>query len=164
MAQEGHWWEFICAIASPVDTRRAIPEPSFMATWLLKTEPSEYPYTALVKDGKTVWSGIANAAALIHLRKVAKGDTLLIYHTGTERQVVGLARAASGPYPDPQLDDPKRVVIDVAAGKPLPKPVTLAQFKADPLLVKTDLVKIGRLSVVPLSEAEYARVMKLAGG
>lgn len=135
-----------------------------MAPWLFKTEPSEYPYTELLRDGKTVWSGISNATALIHLRKVAKGDTILIYHTGKERQVVGLARAASGPYPDPALGDPKRVVIDVAAGKPLPTPVTLEQFKADPLLRKTDLVKIGRLSVVPLDAPQLERVMKLARG
>ncbi|MEP7027351.1 MAG: EVE domain-containing protein [Candidatus Eisenbacteria bacterium] len=135
-----------------------------MAHWLLKTEPSEYSHSDLVKDGKTVWSGIANATALIHLRKMSKGDEIVIYHTGRERRCVGLARAASGPYPDPALGDPKRVVIDIAAGKALPKPVTLEQFKSDPLLEKTDLVKIGRLSVVPLSDAAWARVRELAGG
>jgi predicted RNA-binding protein with PUA-like domain len=134
-----------------------------MATWLLKTEPTEYSFADLVKDGKTVWSGISNATALIHLRAVKKGDTLVIYHTGGERRAVGLARAASGPYADPALGDPKRVVIDVVPGKPLKAPVTLEQFKADTLLAKSDLVRIGRLSVVPLSDEQLARVLKLAG-
>ena len=134
-----------------------------MAAWILKTEPTEYSFADLTKDGKTVWSGISNATALMHLRSVKKGDTLVIYHTGGERQAVGLARALSGPYADPALGDPKRVVIDVAAGRPLAAPVTLEQFKADALLAKSDLVRIGRLSVVPLSDAQMARVLKLAG-
>ena len=135
-----------------------------MAAWILKTEPTEYAFADLVKDGTTVWSWISNATALIHLRNVAKSDTLVIYHTGKERQAVGLARAASGPYADPALADPKRVVIDVAAGQFLKTAVTLEHFKVDPLLAKSDLVRIGRLSVVPLSDAQLARVLKLADG
>jgi len=134
-----------------------------MAAWLLKTEPTEYSFADLKKDGKTVWSGISNATALIHLRSVKQGDTLVIYHTGGERQAVGLARAASGPYADPALGDPKRVVIDVVPGKALAATVTLEQFKADSLLAKSDLVRIGRLSVVPLTAEQLARVLKLAG-
>ena len=134
-----------------------------MATWLLKTEPTAYSFADLEKDGKTVWSGISNATALIHLRSVKQGDTLVIYHTGGERQAVGLARAASGPYADPALGDPKRVVIDVVPGKALAATVTLEQFKADSLLAKSDLVRIGRLSVVPLTAEQLARVLKLAG-
>jgi predicted RNA-binding protein with PUA-like domain len=134
-----------------------------MATWILKTEPSEYSFADLVKEGWAVWSGISNPVALKHLREVEKGDTLLIYHTANERRVVGHARAKSGPYPDPALGNPKRVVIDVTAGKPLRTPVSLEQFKADAMLSKTDLVRLGRLSVVPLSDAQYARVLKLAG-
>ena len=133
-----------------------------MATWILKTEPTEYSFADLKKDGTTVWSGISNATALIHLRNIKQGDTLVIYHTGKERQAVGLARAASGPYADPSLGDPKRVVIDVAAGKALAGAVTLEQFKADPLLAKSDLVRIGRLSVVPLNGAQLARVLEFA--
>ena len=132
-----------------------------MSAWILKTEPTEYSFANLVKDGKTVWSGISNATALIHLRNVRKGDTLVIYHTGGERRAVGLARAASGPYADPALGDPKRVVIDIVPGKALTAPITLAQFKADALLAKSDLVRIGRLSVVPLSDAQFARVLDL---
>ena len=135
-----------------------------MAVWILKTEPGEYAFADLLKEGWAVWSGISNPAALKHLRDIRKGDTLLIYHTGTQRRVVGLARAKSDPYPDPALGDPKRVVVDVEAGKALKAPVTLEQFKADAMLSKTDLVRLGRLSVVPLSEAQFARVKKLAGG
>jgi predicted RNA-binding protein with PUA-like domain len=132
--------------------------------WILKTEPGDYSWGDLVREGWAVWSGISNPVALKHLRTVEKGDTLLIYHTGTERRILGLARAKSGPYPDPALGDPKRVVIDIAAGKPLKNPVTLEQFKADAMLSKTDLVRLGRLSVVPLSDAQFKRVLKLAGG
>ena len=135
-----------------------------MAAFILKTEPTEYSFADLVKDGRTVWSGISNATALIHLRSVKKGDTLVIYHTGKERQAAGLARAATGPYADPALGDPKRVVIDVVPGKPLRVPVTLDQFKTDALLAKSDLVRIGRLSVVPLTAEQLARVVKLAAG
>ena len=134
-----------------------------MATWILKTEPSEYSFADLVKEGWAVWSGISNPVALKHLREVKKGDDLIIYHTGTERRCVGLARARSGPYPDPALGNEKRVVIDVTAGRPLKAPVTLAQFREDSMLSKTDLVRLGRLSVVPLSDAQFARVLKLAG-
>jgi predicted RNA-binding protein with PUA-like domain len=135
-----------------------------MAAWILKTEPTDYSFADLMREGWAVWSGISNPTALKNLRSVKQGDTLLIYHTGNERQVVGLARAKSGPYPDPALGDPKRVVIDVAAGKALRTPVTLEQFKIDGMLSKTDLVRIGRLSVVPLSDAQLARVVKLGQG
>ena len=135
-----------------------------MAAWILKTEPTDYSFPDLLREGWAVWSGISNPTALQNLRKVEKGDTILIYHTGKERQVVGLARAKSGPYPDPALGDPKHVVIDVTADKALRTPVTLEQFKADPMLSKTDLVRLGRLSVVPLSDAQLARVMKLGQG
>ena len=135
-----------------------------MPAWILKTEPSEYSFADLVKEKWAVWSGISNPVALKHLREVKKGDDLLIYHTGTERRCVGLAKAKTGPYPDPALGNEKRVVIDVEAGKPLKTPVSLEQFKHDAMLSKTDLVRLGRLSVVPLSDAQYARVLKLAGG
>src|SRR5678815_5521951 len=135
-----------------------------MAVFILKTEPSEYSFGDLVKEGWAVWSGISNPVALKHLRSVKKGDDLIIYHTGSEKRCVGLARARSGPYPDPALGDEKRVVIDITAGKALKTPVTLAQFREDSLLSKTDLVRLSRLSVVPLSDAQFARVKKLAGG
>ena len=130
--------------------------------WLFKEEPTHYSFDDLVRDKQTVWDGISNPTALKHLRSVKKGDTLLIYHSGELKSVVGTARAASGPYPDPKLRDEKRVVIDIVAGKPVPEPVALAQFRADPILRTTDLVRLSRLSVIPLNAAQLARVMKLA--
>ena len=134
-----------------------------MAAYVLKTEPSSYSFQDLVRDQRTTWDGISNPVALKHLRAVAKGDLLLIYHTGNEKQVVGTARAESAAYPDPKLGDPKRVVIDIAAGKALAKPVPLAAFRADAVLKGTDLVRLPRLSVVPLNAAQLARVEKLGG-
>lgn len=134
-----------------------------MPAYILKTEPSTYSFDDLVRDKQTVWDGISNPVALKHLRSVKKGDTLLIYHSGEQRSVVGLARAASAAYPDPKIADPKRVVIDIVAGKAVPEPVTLAQFRADAILKSTDLVRLSRLSVIPLTDAQLARVKKLAG-
>ena len=134
-----------------------------MSAYILKTEPSTYSFEDLVRDKQTVWDGISNPTALKHLRSVKKGDTLLIYHSGEQKSVVGLARAASAAYPDPKLKDEKRVVIDIVAGKPVPEPVALAQFRADPVLKATDLVRLSRLSVIPLNDAQLARVKKLAG-
>jgi predicted RNA-binding protein with PUA-like domain len=134
-----------------------------MACYILKTEPGTYSYDDLVKDKRTVWDGIANAVALKHLRGVKKGDTLFIYHTGKEKQVVGMAKAVSNAYPDPNAGNEKMAVVDIEAGKRLKQPVTLATVREDAVLKKTDLVRISRLSVVPLDAAQQARVMKLAG-
>lgn len=134
-----------------------------MNHWLFKTEPTEYSYADLVRDKGTVWAGVANATALIHLRTCAKGDRVLVYHTGNEKAVVGIAEIARGPYPDPALDDPKRVVVDLKPVRPVTTPVPLATFREDALLAKTDLVRISRLSVVPLTAAQYERALKHAG-
>jgi predicted RNA-binding protein with PUA-like domain len=134
-----------------------------MACWLLKTEPEAYSYDDLARDGVTVWDGVTNNAALLHLRTMAAGDQALIYHTGDERRAVGLATVASGPYPDPQLADPKLVVVDVRAVRPLPTPVSLATIKADPAFANTALVRQGRLSVVPVDAELWARLLALAG-
>ncbi len=134
-----------------------------MSHWLLKTEPSEYSFADLVREKRTVWSGISNAAALKNLRAVKKGDDLLIYHTGDEKAVVGLAQVAREAYPDPSDPDPKHVVIDIIAKKPLPAPVTLATIKADKRFAEWALVKIGRLSVVPTTAEQFAAILKLAG-
>lgn len=134
-----------------------------MAFWLLKTEPEAYSYDDLARDGATVWDGVANNAALIHLRAMAPGDEALIYHTGDERRAVGLAAVVSGPYPDPKLDDPRLVVVDVRAVMPLPAPVGLAAIKADPFFADFALVRQGRLSVVPVSAEQWARLMAMAG-
>jgi predicted RNA-binding protein with PUA-like domain len=134
-----------------------------MACFLVKTEPSTYSFADLVRDQRTVWDGIRNPVALKHLATVKKGDTMIVYHTGDEKQAVGLAVAASAAYPDPKLGDPKRLVIDLEAKRALPKPVTLAQVKADPMLKANDLARLPRLSVVPFTEAQLERLLKLAG-
>ena len=135
-----------------------------MACFLFKTEPSSYAYADLVREKCTVWDGVANAVALKHLRTVAKGDTVLIYHTGDEKSVVGVARAVSDPYPDPKLDDPKRTVVDLAPVRALEHPVALSTFRADPVLATTELVRISRLSVMPLTAEHLARIEELAKG
>lgn len=129
-----------------------------MAYWILKTEPTEYGFSALRADRRTRWSGISNAQALIHLRAMRLGDECLIYHTGSERALVGRARVVKGPYPDPDLDDPKRVVVDIAAGPALPAPVPLAALRADPRFADSPLLRQSRLSVVPVTPAQWAAV------
>ena len=135
-----------------------------MACFLFKTEPSSYAFADLVRERRTVWEGVANAVALKHLRTVARGDTVLIYHTGDEKSVVGVARAVSDPYADPKLDDPKRTVVDLAPVRTLKRPVALSTFRADPVLATTELVRISRLSVMPLTLAHLARIEELAAG
>ena len=135
-----------------------------MARFLVKTEPSAYAFADLVRDQRTVWDGVSNPVACKHLATVRKGDTVVVYHTGDEKQAVGLAVAISDAYGDPKLKDPKRPVVDLAPDRGLPKPVTLAQVKADHVLKATDLARLPRLSVMPLSEAQFQRLLRLAGG
>src|SRR5215475_8155442 len=120
-----------------------------MARFLVKTEPSTYSFANLQRDKRTVWDGVSNPVALRHLAAMKKGDTVIVYHTGDQKQAVGLATAISDPYPDPKLKDPKRPVIDLSAQRPLPRPVTLAQVKADAVLKGNDLARLPRLSVIP---------------
>ncbi len=131
-----------------------------MAYWLLKTEPSTYSFADLVREKQTRWDGIRNPTALQHVRAAKLGDRALVYHTGSVKAAVGEAVLASAAYDDPK--DPALAVIDLQAGKPLPKPVTLAQLKADPLFADSPLVKQGRLSFVPLTDAQWKRVQQLA--
>jgi predicted RNA-binding protein with PUA-like domain len=134
-----------------------------MARFLVKTEPSTYSFAQLQRDRRTVWDGVSNPVALRHLATIRQGDTIVVYHTGDEKQAVGLALAASDAYPDPKLKNPRRPVFDIAAEKPLPQPVSLAQVKADAVLKDTELARLPRLSVMPFSEAQFKRLMKLAG-
>jgi predicted RNA-binding protein with PUA-like domain len=131
--------------------------------WLLKTEPENYSYADLERDGATVWDGVSNNAALMHLRAMQPGDLALIYHTGDERQAVGLAEVTSAPYPDPKESDPKLVVVDIRPLRRLPQPVTLAAIKADPAFADFALVRQGRLSVVPVTEEQWSRLLGMAG-
>jgi predicted RNA-binding protein with PUA-like domain len=134
-----------------------------VATFLFKTEPSTYSYADLARDRRAVWDGVSNPVALKHLSAVREGDTVVIYHTGGEKQAVGLARATSDAYPDPKLSDPRRLVVDLKPDRPLPEPVTLAAVKADPALRTTDLARLPRLSVMPLSPSHFRRLLELAG-
>jgi predicted RNA-binding protein with PUA-like domain len=129
--------------------------------WVLKTEPSEYAYADLVRDRRTRWEGVSNPVALKHLRSMLEGDEALIYHTGNEKALVGLARIASAPYPDPS--DPKLVVVDVEPVRPLPRAVPLAQIKAEPAFAELGLVRVPRLSVVPVEPAQWTRLLGMAG-
>lgn len=129
--------------------------------WLLKTEPGDYGYDDLARDRRTVWDGVGNNTALKHIRAVRKGDRALVYHTGKERAAVGLARIVSGPYPDPRGDDPARVVFDLAADRRLPQPVPLAAVKADPAFAGFGLVRISRLSVMPVPPALWERLLAM---
>jgi predicted RNA-binding protein with PUA-like domain len=131
--------------------------------WLLKTEPGDYAYADLERDGATVWDGVSSNAALMHLRKIRPGDLALIYHTGEERQAVGVAQVTSEPYPDPKAGDAKLVVVDVRPLRRLPRPVTLAVVKADPAFANFALVREGRLSVVPVAPEQWRRLLALAG-
>jgi len=133
-----------------------------MAHWLLKTEPDSYPWDQLVKDKKTIWNGITNATALKHMRTMKKGDTAIIYHTGDERAAVGIAEITSNPYPDPKQKDEKLVVFDLKPKKKLPQPVTLNDIKSDPTFAGWDLLRISRLSVVPVPDKMWARLEELS--
>jgi predicted RNA-binding protein with PUA-like domain len=132
--------------------------------WILKTDTDTYSFDDLAREHRAVWDGVSNALALKHIRSMAKGDQLLIYHSGDEKALVGLARVASAPYPDPKQDDPKLVVVDIEAGKRLPRPVSLATVKADPAFADLALVRMSRLSVIPVSEAHWKRLLALADG
>lgn len=135
-----------------------------MARWLLKTEPGDYSFDDLTRDKKTVWDGVTNALALKHIRTMAKGDEAVIYHTGDEKAAIGLATIVSTPYADPAGDNEKLAVVDIKAGKRLASPVTLATIKADKAFAGWDLLRIGRLSVVPVPDKMWDRLLELAAG
>jgi predicted RNA-binding protein with PUA-like domain len=130
--------------------------------WLLKTEPDHYSYADLERDGATIWDGVANNTALMHIRTMQPGDLALIYHTGDQRQAVGLAEITSAPYPNPQASDPKLVVVDLRPLRRLPQPITLAAVKADPAFADFALVRQGRLSVVPVTPEQWAKLLGMA--
>ena len=131
--------------------------------WLLKSEPSTYSWSDLVRDGTTRWDGISAPAALIYLRQMRKSDEVLFYHSGADRAIVGVARVVSDPYPDPKLSDPRRVVIDLAPIRALPRPVPLAAIKSDPRFKSFPLVRISRLSTMPVSEVEWKLLLRMGG-
>jgi predicted RNA-binding protein with PUA-like domain len=135
-----------------------------MALWLCKQEPSCYSYDDLARDGTTLWDGVTNALARKHLRQMRPGDRVFYYHTGKEKAVVGEMVVAGEPRPDPKAKDDAAVVVEMRAARKLPRPVTLAEIKAEKTLATWDLVRISRLSVVPVTEAQWKRVETLANG
>jgi predicted RNA-binding protein with PUA-like domain len=136
-----------------------------MATWLLKTEPDTFSWDHQVKRGAKgePWTGVRNFTARAHLKEMKKGDRAFFYHTGEEKQVVGIVEVIRESYPDPTDADGKFLAVDVKAIEPLPKPVTLAGIKADPRLKDMALVKYSRLSVQPVTAAEWKIVCQMAG-
>jgi predicted RNA-binding protein with PUA-like domain len=130
--------------------------------WLFKEEPSTYSFDALVADRRTVWSGVKNPLAQKHLHAVRRGDRIFYYHTGNEKSVVGIAKALGNAYQDPDDKTGKQVVVEIAPVKKLPRPVTLAAIKADPAFRTFALVRIGRLSVMPVSDEEWERIERMA--
>jgi predicted RNA-binding protein with PUA-like domain len=130
--------------------------------WLVKEEPTHYSFDDLQRDGKTSWSGVRNALAQKHLRSMKKGDRIFYYHTGDVKAVVGLAKALSEPYPDPADPTGKLYAIDVSPVKKLKSPVTLAAIKADKAFASFPLVRIARLSVMPVSDEEWSRIESMA--
>jgi len=134
-----------------------------MQYWLFKTEPNDYSYDDLVRDKKTVWDGVGNNTALMHMRNVKKGDSVFVYHTGKDKHIAGIASVVRGPYPDPESDDEKRIVVDIKAIKAVPNPVTLAAVKADPGFAEFHLVTISRLSAMPVKPAWWKKLCKMGG-
>ena len=130
--------------------------------WLAKSEPSTYAWQQLVKDGATRWDGVRNHQARNNLDAMAKGDLVLFYHSGEERQIVGVMRVTRPGYPDPKADDPRWLAVDVEPVKPLAQPVTLAQIKADPALREMALVRQSRLSVMPVENPQFDRILALS--
>lgn len=132
--------------------------------WLFKTEPTSYSFDQLERDGKTVWDGVKNPVARKHLAEVKRGDRVLIYHTGDVKAVIGVATALSDGYPDPKQKDPKAAVVDLAPVERLARPVTLAELKQRPSLKSFDLVRLPRLSVMPVGAAEWKEIERLSHG
>jgi predicted RNA-binding protein with PUA-like domain len=133
-----------------------------MAYWLLKTDPSEYAYDDLERDKRAVWDGVNNNLALQHLRRMRKGDLAIIYHTGNEKVAVGVAELESEPYPDPKLKDTKRVVINIKSRHRLDRPVPLGEIKSHPKLKSFELVRISRLSIMPVSEEIWKVLIEMS--
>ena len=131
--------------------------------WIVKTEPSTYSFDDLARQKTAVWDGVKNNLALKHLRQMNPGDGVLVYHTGDEKAVVGVAEATSEAYPDPKQKDPKLVVVDLRAVGRLTRPVPLAEIKKDRAFADLALVRMGRLSVMPASAEQFKRLEQLGG-
>ena len=133
-----------------------------MAYWLLKSEPGVYSYADLAREGKTTWDGVTNNLALKHIRTMRKGDLAFIYHTGDEKSIVGIAEIVSEPYADPKAGDTKIVVVDLKPREILKQPVSLATVKAKPEFADFALVRISRLSVMPVTAAQWKMLLSMS--
>src|SRR5919107_5659764 len=131
-----------------------------MAKWLMKSEPGTYSWDDLVRDGGTDWDGVRNNAARLHLKAMKPGDEAFFYHSMSDKAVVGIMRIVRGAEPDPKAPDWVRVRVEPV--KPLPRPVTLAEIKAEPRLAKMELIRQSRLSVAPVRAQEWRKILKLA--
>jgi predicted RNA-binding protein with PUA-like domain len=134
-----------------------------MPRWLLKTEPSDYSFADLERAGRARWDGVQNPLAQKHLHAIRADDEVLVYHTGAEKAVIGLARAASDAYPDPASKNSKLAVVDLTPVRRLARPVTLAAIKAEHAFAGWELVKMSRLSVMPVPDELWRRVLQLGG-
>lgn len=132
-----------------------------MAHWLVKSDPETYSAHDLERDQQTVWDGVSNPVALRHIRAMAAGDEVFVYHTGDEKAIVALAAVASAPRPDPK--NSKLVVVDLRFTRWVPQPVTLATVKAEPAFADFELVRVPRLSVMPVPAALWTRLLKMTG-
>lgn len=131
-----------------------------MNHWLLKAEPSEYSWDDLVRDGRAVWDGVTNALAQKHLRAVQAGDDVFVYHTATERRIVGIARVTRAPFIDPKHPGGRLVVIEIEPVSALDEPIPLEAMRADTALAGWELLRLPRLSVMPVPEAIWRRLLK----
>jgi predicted RNA-binding protein with PUA-like domain len=134
-----------------------------MNHWLVKSEPETYSWDDLVRDKRTDWTGVRNYAARLNLNAMQPGDEALFYHSGESKSIVGIAKITKAAFPDKTADEPGWVAVELAAVKPLPSPVTLAQVKAEAALKDMALIRLSRLSVQPVKPAEFAKILKLGG-
>ncbi len=132
--------------------------------WLVKQEPEDYSWDDLIRDGKTQWTGVRNFQARNNLKQMTVGDRVLFYHSGKEKSVVGIAEVAKASYPDPTIDDPSWVAVDIKGVKRLQRPVPLADIKANQTLRDFLLVRQSRLSVMPVSKDEFETILRMASG
>lgn len=134
------------------------------AHWLVKSEPETYSYADLERDGRTVWDGVRNNAAALHLKGMRQGDEVLVYHSGAAKAVVGVAKVVREAFPDPGDEAGRFVAVELAAVRPLKQPVTLAQLKAEPTLANLAILRQSRLSVAPVSDEDWRTILQMAGG
>ena len=135
-----------------------------MRYWLLKSEPSAYSWDQLVKDKRTAWTGVRNPQASANLKAMKPGDLCFFYHSNEGKEIVGIAKVLKEAYPDPTDKAGKSVTVDVGAVEPVQQPVSLAALKADPAFKEFKLVRQSRLSVVPVSDDHWKRIVKMSGG